>query len=187
MNSFSNSLVPLRSLALSMLLGALPLFAAVKVDLGLADNRKDALSVGWENWAVTNGSAASRAFGGLTVTLRGVGGPLKAEVWKLAVAQGATVAADGVTVRGEGRAAVELEIVGLEAGRHSLVTWHNWLWEKSAPVACDVAVDGKPAVRGLKPAALVTNDFELAHGFVEFTATAASRSSCALRRRARWC
>lgn len=172
MNSFSNSLVPLRSLALSMLLGGLPLFAAVKVDLGVADNRKDALSVGWENWAVTNGSAASRAFGGLTVTLRGVGGPLKAEVWKLAVAQGATVAADGVTVRGEGRAAVELEIVGLAAGRHSLVTWHNWLWEKSAPVACDVAVDGKPVVRGLKPAALVTNDFELAHGFVEFTATA---------------
>ena len=151
---------------------SLSLHAASKVDLNVADDRKDSLTRGWENWAVTNGASATREVGGVTMTLRGVGGALRTEVWRPGIAAGATMSADGVTVRGEGRVAVELEFNGLAAGRHSLVTWHNWLSDKSALGPCDVAVDGNVVARGVRPSAGATNDFDAASAFVEFTAKA---------------
>jgi len=146
--------------------------AAVKMDLNVADDRKDSLTRGWENWAVTEG-AGTREFGGVTVSLRAVGGArLLTDTWRPGIAAGATVSADGVMVRGAGRVAVEISLTGLTPGRHSLVTWHNWLSDKSAPTPCDVAVDGTVILRGVKPAAGATNDFDAAKAFVEFTATA---------------
>ncbi|MBI5799895.1 MAG: T9SS C-terminal target domain-containing protein [Verrucomicrobia bacterium] len=147
--------------------------AAVRVDLNEADDRKDSLTRGWENWAVENSGQVKREFGGVTVSLRAVGGAsLLTDTWRPGIAAGATVSADGVAVRGQGRVGVEISLAGLSPGRHSLVTWHNWLSEKSAPVACDVSVDGTVIVRGVKPAAGATNDFDAAKAFVEFTATA---------------
>ncbi|MEQ2010232.1 MAG: hypothetical protein ABMA26_25895, partial [Limisphaerales bacterium] len=151
---------------------ALPAHAAVKVDLNVADDRKDGMSRGWENWAVTNGATAARVFGDVSVTVRGVGGALRTEVWRPGIAAGATLSADGVTVRGEGRVAVELEFNGLAAGRHSLATWHHWPVDKGVPGAVAIAVDGQVLVRGVKLAAGVTNDFEATSAFVEFTAAA---------------
>jgi hypothetical protein len=152
---------------------ALPLRAALRVDVNLNEDRKDILTRGWENWQVVDGQLATRQFGEVTVTLRNFGGRALSGDWdKAGLQAGATMAADGVTVRGQGRVAVEIVLDGLASGRHSLATYHNWLWEKSSPVVCDITVDGKAAVRGLKPSALVTNDFDAASAFVEFTATA---------------
>ena len=155
-----------------MVVLSLPVLASVKVDLNVADDRKDGLSRGWENWAVTNGATAACAFGGVAVTVRGVGGALRTEVWRPGIAAGATLSADGVTVRGEGRVAVELEFNGLAAGRHALAMWHHWPVDKGAPGALDIAVDGQVLVRGVKLAAGVTNDFAATSAFVEFTAMA---------------
>lgn len=150
---------------------ALPLHAALKVDVNLNEDRKDILTRGWENWQVVDGQSATRQFGDMTVTLRNVGGRALSGDWdKTGLQAGATMAADGVVVRGPGRVAVEIRLDGLVPGRHSLTTYHNWLWEKSSPVACDLSVDGKLVVRGLKPSALVTNDFDAASASVEFAA-----------------
>lgn len=147
--------------------------ATVKVDLNAADDRKDSLTRGWENWPVAEGAAATREFGGVTVALRAVGGAgLRTDVWRPGIAAGATMSADGVVVRGEGRVGVEISFAGFAPGRHSLATWHNWLSDKSAPTPCDVAVDGVVIARGVKPAAGATNDFDAASAFAEFTAVA---------------
>ncbi|MSU28200.1 MAG: hypothetical protein EXS27_09850, partial [Pedosphaera sp.] len=157
--------------ALAMLM-ALSGAAAVKVDFNAADDRKDGLTRGWENWPVPNGVWSTRELGGVTVTVRGVGGALRTEVWRPGIAAGATLSADGVVVREAGRVAVEISFVGLTPGRHSLVTWHNWLSDKSGPVPCELSVGGKVGARGVMPAAGATNDFDAASAFVEFTATA---------------
>ena len=157
---------------MAMLL-SLSLHAAVKVDLNVADDRKDSLTRGWENWAVEHSAHVKREFGGVAVSLRAVGGAsLLTDTWRPGIAAGATVSADGVVVRGTGRVAVEISLAGLTPGRHSLVTWHNWLSDKSAPGPCDVAVDGVVIARGVKPSAGATNDFDAASAFVEFTAKA---------------
>ena len=83
--------------------------AAVKVDLNAADDRKDSLTRGWENWAVSEGASATREFGGVTVSLRSLGAAgLRTDVWRPGIAAGATASADGVVVRGTGRVAVEI-------------------------------------------------------------------------------
>ena len=152
---------------------SLPLHAAVKVDLNVADDRKDSLTRGWENWAVEHSAQVKREFGGVAVSMRAVGGAsLLTDTWRPGIAAGATVSADGVMVRGTGRVAVEVSFAGLTPGRHSLVTWHNWISEKSSPTPCDVAVDGVVIAREVKPAAGATNDFDAASAFVEFTAKA---------------
>lgn len=159
-------------LSLTLLCLALPLHAALRVDVNLNEDRKDILTRGWENWQVVDGQSAVRKFGDMTVRLRNVGGRALSGDWSKAGLQaGATMAADGVAVRGQGRVAVEITLEGLAAGRHSLATYHNWLWEKSPPSACDITVDAKAAIRGFRPSVLVTNDFDAASAFVEFTAT----------------
>ena len=158
--------------AASVMWLTLSVSAAVRVDLNVDDDRRDGLTRGWENWAVANGGSATREVGGVSVTLRGVGGPLRAELWRPGIASGATMSADGVTVRGEGRVVVELEFNGLTTGRHTLVTWHHWPLDKGAAGAMDIGVGGQVLVRGVKAAVGVTNDFEATSAFVEFAATA---------------
>jgi hypothetical protein len=152
---------------------ALPLHAALKVDVKLNEDRKDILTRGWENWLVPDSQSATRAFGDVTVTLRNIGGrALHGDCWKPGYVAGASMAADGVVVRGQGRVAIEVTLEGLSVGRHSLATHHHWLQDRATPPPCDVVVDGKPAVRGLTPSVAVTNDFDTASAYVEFTATA---------------
>ena len=151
---------------------ALTLRAEVKVDLSINQSRSDILTRGWENWLVQDGASVSRKFGGVTVTLRGDGGAVSGGWWKPGIGAGATMASDGVFVKGARKVALEIVLDGLAPGRHSLVTYHNWLWENSPPAPLEITVDGQPAVRTLKPSALVTDDADAASAFTEFTARA---------------
>ena len=150
----------------------LPAGAAVKVDLSINQSRSDILTRGWENWLVQDGPSVSRSFDGVTVTLRGDGGAVSGGWWKPGIGAGATMASDGAFVKGAGKVALEIVLDDLAPGRHSLVTYHNWLWEKSPPAPLLITVGGRPAIRALKPSALVTNDADAASAFTEFTAEA---------------
>ena len=150
-----------------------PLHAALKVDLNVNQDRKDILSPRMENWQIADGASASRKFGAVTVTLRAAapdGARLVGGWWKAGYDFGATMASDGVFVKGTGTVALEIVLDGLAPGLHSLVTYHNWLWEKTAPTTCTVSVDGKTGVQTVKPTVLVTNDYDAASAFVTFTA-----------------
>ena len=151
---------------------ALPARAAVKVDLSINQSRSDILTRGWENWLVKDGPSASRSFDGVAVTLRGDGGAVSGGWWKPGIGAGATMASDGVFVKGARKVALEIVLDGLPPGRHSLVTYHNWLWENSPPAPLDITVDGRLAVHALKPSVLVTDDADAASAFVEFAAEA---------------
>ena len=146
--------------------------AEVKVDLSINQGRSDILTRGWENWLVQDGPSVSRKIDGVTVTLRGDGGSVIGAWWKPGIGAGATMASDGACVKGERKVAMEIVLDGLAPGRHSLVTYHNWLWENLPSAPFDISVDGRPAVRALKPSALVTNDADAASAFTEFTAEA---------------
>ena len=152
-----------------------PARAEVKVDLSINQSRSDILTRGWENWLVQDGASVSRKFGGVTVTLRGDGGVVTGAWWKPGIGAGATMASDGACVKGERKVALEIVLDGLAPGRHSLVTYHNWLSENSSPAPLDITVDGRPAVRALKPSALVTDDADAVSAFVEFTTEAGKR------------
>ena len=160
------------TLLAALLALAFPARAEVKVDLSINQLRSDILTRGWENWLVKDGPSASRNFDGVTVTLRGDGGAVTGGWWKPGIGAGATMASDGVFVKGMRKVALEIVLDGLAPGRHSLVTYHNWLWENSPPAPLDISMDGQSAVRALKPSALVTDDADAASAFIEFTAEA---------------
>ena len=146
--------------------------AEVKVDLSINQSRSDILTRGWENWLVPDGASVSRKLDGVTVTLRGDGGDVTGAWWKPGIGAGATMASDGACVKGAGKVALEIVLDGLAPGRHSLVTYHNWLWENPPAVPFGIRVNGTPAMHALKPSALVTNDADAASAFTEFTAAA---------------
>src|SRR5262245_24378572 len=91
---------------LLLLFGLTPLVpaahAGVKVDIGPDSPRGDLITPEWQNWKVPERPSASATFGDVTVTLRKVGSVgmgLAAGYWKGGLAQGATMASDGVFVK----------------------------------------------------------------------------------------
>jgi hypothetical protein len=152
-----------------------PAHAGVKVDIGPDSPRGDLVTPEWQNWKVPEGPSASATFGDVTVTLRkagSVGTGLAAGYWKGGLAQGATMASDGVFVKdGDHGGQVEMVLHGLPAGKHGIVTYHNSLWD--APVSgCDISADGSPVVKGFRPSRRVTDDQDAAAAFFEVNAAA---------------
>lgn len=163
------------SLLLLLALAALRLTPApappLKVDLNPASDRRDILTPHAENWGIPEGPAATRTFGGVTVTLRAAGPAgtgLRTGWWKGGYDTGATMASDGVAVTG---AALEIVLAGLLPGRHSVVTYHSGL-EGAVPGRYRIALNGEVKVRGLLPSSRVASDFDAASGYVEFEAQA---------------
>lgn len=79
-----------------------PAWGALKVDINPDNNRKDVLTVGFENWAVKVGPTASAEFNGIKVTLRKVGSQgtgLAIGWWKGGLDDGVTKANDGAYVK----------------------------------------------------------------------------------------
>lgn len=158
------------SLGAALALVATPL----RVDLGLASDRKDTGARAWAEWQVPNGATAERSFdGGVRALLRaGPGSELKGEWNRAAFVAGAPLVADGVTVRAtRGPAVLEFELRGLSPGRHTLTTYHNAL-EKDALPAFTVRVVGQAASARLNATARVTHDSEATTHFLTFDAVA---------------
>jgi hypothetical protein len=135
----------------------------LKVDLNPPLGRSDLLTPDWENWAVTD-TEMERTFDGVTVALKSRA-PLRG-CWYKPNLLGATMASDGMAAVGP----LELVITGLAPGRHTLVTYHNWL-ENSTPGLFSIKVDGALRVGGLRPTTKVRSDTDPTLSYLEFEAT----------------
>src|SRR5581483_10654979 len=127
---------------LSLCMAAIAHADGIKVDLNPPDNRKDLLTPHWENWPWHEGKADSHNFGNVTVTLQAAAnGTLSPVLFKGLLDYGATMAADGVTVKTPATGGLDLTISGLTPGKHTVTTYHNEVRD-SGPAAFDVVVDG---------------------------------------------
>lgn len=163
--------MPARHLCLlALLLLAPAALGAVRVDLNQDNDRKDALTQGWENWRIKDGPSASQKFGDVTVTLRAVGNgaTLAGVMWKGGFDTGATMASDGVSLKGDG-ATLEIVLSGLSPGRHSLVTYHNVVAEGATGT---IAVAAGSATAKVTPTRKTKGDEDAAAAFVTFDAEA---------------
>jgi hypothetical protein len=148
--------------------------AELKVDLNPPDTRKDLLTPHWENWAWHEGQSGSQTFGAVTVTFRAVpDGMLTPVLFKGSLDFGATMAADGITLKNSTNASgIEMVVGGLTPGKHSIVTYHNEVRDHVLPAVMDVFVGDDQKVKGLVSTYRATNDYEAASAFLEVEAVA---------------
>lgn len=161
-------LIPVLALGLFAVTSA----AGIKVDINPDNNRKDVLTPGWQDWRVKEGvPSATAEFDGIKATLRsaGEGGKsLGVGWWKGGLDYGVTMANDGVYVAG---GPLELVLSGLSPGRHTLVTYHNSVWDE--PLSrVDIDVDGTAAAKEVRQSPKVTDPYDAASAFVSFDAVA---------------
>jgi hypothetical protein len=143
----------------------------LRIDISPSFNRNDHLSRKLANWIVAPEAPAKFQQDGveLEIAAADTATPLKADWWKAGLAYEATLASDGVFVENGG--ALRLTLRGLKPGKHTLVTYHNSLWDTDlGPI--DVIVDGAPAVSDIKPSRRTTSDDDAASAYVEFEAVA---------------
>ena len=125
--------------------------AVLKVDLNSSDGRKDVLTPHWSNWAWHEGHSGSQKFGDVTVTFRApTNDVLSPILYKGLIDYGATMAADGVVVKGTAKTGVEMVISGLTPGKHTVVTYHNELRGVESG-SFDVSVDGVAQLKNVRP------------------------------------
>ena len=148
--------------------------AELKVDLNPPDSRKDLLTPHWENWAWHEGQSGSQTFGTVTVTFRAVpDGMLTPVLFKGSLDFGATMAADGITLKNStNTSGIEMVVGGLAPGRHSIVTYHNEVRDHVSPAVLDVFVGDEQKVQGVVSTYRATNDYEVASTFLEVEAVA---------------
>lgn len=142
----------------------------VQVDISMDTGRGDTATSGWHEWQVPDGLMATKEIDGVQLTLRAAGKDqkLQGQWYKAGLATGASTATDGVEVTGEGSlASLELEIRGLAPGKHSLVTYHNFL-SKDLNNACSISLNGEVSIQGLKPTVRVATNEAAESAFLEF-------------------
>ncbi len=149
---------------------------ALKVDIGPDNGRKDVLTPEAENWVFKDAPSTTFHSGLLTFTLRpSGGGQLSGVLWKGGLDTGATLATDGLTIKGgTPGSTLELTIIGLTPGHHTLTTYHN-LTENIAATAVGhitLSINGQPKITNLKPSVRTANDDDAATAYMEFEATA---------------
>jgi hypothetical protein len=142
----------------------------LRIDVGQQNDRKDALQRDWSQWPVRTGEEASQSFDDVRITLRSAGeGGLSADFNKKFLVNGAAIAADGVVSE---RGGLEIEIAGLSAGQHSLVTYHNTIsGPQSKPYKLTVK-GSSAAAATVTPSHQVLDNEDLGAGYLEFTAIA---------------
>jgi hypothetical protein len=93
---------------------------------------------------------------------------------KTGIDTGATMATDGVMSAG----GIEMEIKGLAAGPHTIVTYHNSIWDELASslnVSCHGTKPGNESIErvtGLRPSQKVAHNDDVASAFLSFHAVA---------------
>ena len=142
----------------------------VRIDFSNATGRGDTATQGWHEWQVSGGQQVAKKFGDVRVVLKSVSGQGKVagQWYKAGLATGATMASDGVGVQAENdETGLQLEIQGLEPGRHTLVTYHNAV---SKPVAgtYNLSFAGGGEAQEVRPSYRVASNQEAASGYLEF-------------------
>jgi hypothetical protein len=144
----------------------------LRVDISPDNGRRDHLIAGGANWIVLPGKPVAFAAHGIELSITPLAGgdsAVQTDWWKAGLVHDALMASDGVFVDGP-NAGLRLTIRGLSAGKHSLATYHNSIWDNEVgPV--DVVVNGKPAATALRPSRRVTNDADAAIAYVQFETT----------------
>jgi hypothetical protein len=149
--------------------------AELKVDLHPSDGRKDLLTPHWENWACQQAKSCSQTFGDVTVTFKAAPqGILSPVLFKGLLDYGATIAADGITLKDSthgGANEIDMIVHGLTPGEHTIVTFHNEIREIE-PAKFNIFADGERKIRDFIPTVRATNDYDVASTFFEVKATA---------------
>ncbi|MCA9240426.1 MAG: hypothetical protein KDA37_09510, partial [Planctomycetales bacterium] len=125
----------LGTLAAVLLLSPIACYANDRFDLSARTGRSDAETVDWREWEIGAEERVAQPLAQGQVELRGIGAPLEGFLHKGALAEGASIAADGVVCDG---GAIEVVLTGLPAGKHSLATYHNRAGEGSGELALQV-------------------------------------------------
>ena len=145
------------------LLVAMPL----RIDLGMDTGRSDTARDGWVEWQVSDGPQAERSFDKIGITLRSPAG-FSGAWFKKGLAFDAAMATDGIASAGSGgENAIEVIIRGLPQGRHSIVTYHNFVDDASTGQV-HVSIDDQ--VMRVQPSRKVLDDLESASVYLEFDA-----------------
>ena len=136
----------------------------VKIDIN-SEGRADMRTTGWENWRPSSGNM-SQNFGAVTVTLRAVtdGGSVSVKGSKRLVVNGITLGADGVHATGSESPAMEVQLEGIAAGRHSFVGYHHSLSGESGSGTYTVSV-GERQIEGIKLSKEPRHNDDLATSF----------------------
>ena len=148
--------------------------------MGADDGRRDTQTPHWETWKVKNGREARQTFGDVSVTLRAVEqkGGITSFLSKAGIDTGATMATDGVS----STHGIEMEIVGLSAGPHTVVTYHNSIRDEpvgrlrvayfSSELKDNVNTDGATESTSAITSSIARHDDDVASAFLYFVATA---------------
>jgi hypothetical protein len=144
---------------------------ALRIDISPALDRRDHLSPRLVNWSIANGRLASTQFGNVQLEIRPLDehAELKADWWKAGLVHDATMTSDGVFVDGDA-GGLSITLRGLAPGRHSVVTYHNSIWDEALPPV-DIVVNGERQVASVEPSRRVTDEADAANAYVEFDAT----------------
>ena len=172
----------LRSLPLVSCVGFLALAArldaAIAIDFNEASRQEtETNEPGYTPWPVLDVSSESKTVSGITFTVSkngSVGTSLTTD-WNKGLVQSpnfARLIGDGLIVAGgNAGGSIKLEISGLAAGSHSLLTYHNTT-DGNQWAEVNVSVDGLSKVVNLKPTNRVADLDAAAYSYVTFTATA---------------
>ena len=152
--------------------------AAVQIDFNEASRQETEVNEpGWTPWPTLDAASESKTVGGVTfkVSMAGSGGTSLTTDWYKVLVQSpyyARLVGDGLTVKdGNAGGMIKLEISGLSAGTHSLLTYHNTT-DGNQWAEMNVDVDGVRKVTNLKPSNRLTSTDAVVLSYVTFTATA---------------
>lgn len=168
--------VELRALLLGwMVLGSLQAAPAQEVKVDINNHNRpvaEGLQPGFTPWSTNTswfagGDVISNTFGSVTVVLRRAGTEgtaLQPGYWKEGVQSAvwdAKLVSDGIKVNGgDAGAQIEMRLIGLPAGTHTLLTYHNdWDNHGTTTVApLDIFVNGLLVAAGVPQTVRVTNN-----------------------------
>lgn len=177
--SNERKILPGRSTLLPLVLGcwaSVP--AAIRIDFNEASRQETEVhEPGWTPWPVLDVASESKTVDGITfkVSMAGSGGTSLTTDWYKVLVQSphyARLVGDGLTVKdGNAGGAIKLEISGLTAGPHTLLTYHNTT-DGNQYAEMNVDVDGVRKVTNLKPSNRLTTTDAAVISYLTFTATA---------------
>ena len=146
-----------------------------RVDISQDNGRRDVLAPDCHHWRMNETQESSTEIRGLSFVLRCVDPDAKmlCDWWKKGFENRASLASDGIAIRAkEGSAAIlEMRIRGLQTGKHSIVSFHNFLNDDQVG-ELSLNIDGQNIVEGFQPSRRVLHDDDSGSIWGEFDAVA---------------
>ena len=146
-----------------------------RVDISQDNGRRDILAPDCKHWRINEVQESTTQINGIQFTLRSADPNTKmlCDWWKKGFDHAAALASDGVVLTSKNGSDVQLEmrIRGLKPGKHSLVSYHNFLDEKHFGQIA-MTIDGRSITTSFDPSRRVLHDDECGSIWSEFDAAA---------------